>query len=80
MEITMNIDEAQTKFYELYDQWKAYHEAVRELRVQVIRAFSEVAIGGKINPPLGVLAMLESMEQTEQNLQVKMDEIVRSLG
>ena len=76
----MKIDETQTKFYELYDQWKAYHEAARELRAEVTRAFSEVASGGKINPPLGVLAMLESMEQTEQNLQVKMDEIVRALG
>lgn len=75
----MNIDEAQTKFYELYDQWNAYHEAARELRAQVTQAFSDVASGGKINPPLGVLAMLESMEQTERNLQVKMDEIVRAL-
>jgi len=75
----MNIDEAQTKFYELYDQWKAYHDAARELRAQVTRAFSEVASGGTINPPLGVLAMLESMEKKERNLQEKMDEIVRSL-
>lgn len=75
----MNIDEAQTKFYELYDQWKAYHEAARELRAQVTRAFSEVASGGRINPPLGILAILESMEQTEKRLQDKMDELVRAL-
>lgn len=75
----MNIDEAQTKFYELYDQWKAYHEAARELRAQVTQAFSDVASGGKVNPPLGVLAMLESMEKKERNFQEKMDELVRSL-
>ncbi len=75
----MKIDDAQSKFYELYDQWKAYHEAARELRTQVTRAFAEVANGGKINPPLGILAMLESMEQTEKRLQEKMDELVRSL-
>lgn len=75
----MTIEEAQTKFYELYDQWKAYHDAARELRAQVTRAFSDVARGGKINPSLGVLAMLESMEKKERNFQEKMDEIVRSL-
>lgn len=76
----MNIEEAQRKFYELHDQWKIYHEAAQKLRGEVTQAFADVAKSGKTNPPLGLLAMLESMEQAEQNLQVKMDEIVRSLG
>lgn len=75
----MNIDQAQTKFHELYDQWKEHHEAARLLRSQVTRAFSDVASGGKINPSLDVLSMLELMEKGEQNLQEKMHELVRSL-
>jgi seryl-tRNA synthetase len=75
----MSIEDAQSKFYELYDQWKVYHDAARELRAQVNRAFSEIASGGKNNPSLGILAMLESMEQTEKSLQEKMDQLVRAL-
>lgn len=75
----MNIKEAQEKFYDLYDQWKPYHEAARELRSLVTRAFSGVANDGKINPPIGVLAVLESLEEKERVIQEKMDELIRSL-
>jgi len=75
----MNIEEAQRKFYELHDQWKIYHEAAQKLRGEVTQAFADVAKSGKTNPPLGLLAMLESMEQAEQRIQKKIDELIGSL-
>ena len=75
----MNNQEAQRLFYELYDQWKLYHDAARKLRVQVTQAFASVANGDSVNPSLGVLAMLDSMEATEKRLQAKMDEVVNSI-
>ncbi len=75
----MNIDDAQRKFYELHDQWKVYHEAAQKLRGEVTRVFADVASGGKTNPPLGLLQMLDSMEQAEQRIQKKIDELIQSL-
>lgn len=75
----MNNQEAQRLFYELYDQWKLYHDAARKLRVEVTQAFASVANGDSANPSLGVLAMLDSMEATEKRLQAKMDEVVNSI-
>jgi hypothetical protein len=76
----MDLDDAQTKFYELNDQWNLYHEAVRELRGEVTRSFAEIASGGKTNPPLSILTMLELMEQKERDLQEKINELLRSIG
>ena len=76
----MDLDDAQTKFHELNDQWNLYHEAVRELRGEVTRSFAEIAHGGKTNPPLSILAMLEVMEQKERDLQEKINELLRSIG
>lgn len=75
----MKYQETQHLFYELLDEWKAYHEAARELRAKVTEAFSGVAKGGAANPSLGVLAVLESLERKEQQLQVMMDELVKSI-
>jgi len=75
----MKYQEAQHLFYELLDEWKAYHEAARDMRAKVTQAFSGVAKGGTVNPSLGVLAVLESLERKEQQLQAKMDEIVKSI-
>ena len=75
----MDTQEAQRLFYELYDQWKLYHDAARKLRAEVTQAFSGVAKGGSNNPSLGVLAMLDSMEATERRLQAKMDEVINSI-
>ena len=69
----MNTQEAQRLFYEIYDQWKLYHDAARKLRVEVTQAFAGVAQG------LGVLAMLDSMEKIEKRLQAKMYEAVNSI-
>lgn len=49
----INTQEARRLFYELYDQWKPYHDAVRKLRVDVTQAFSGVAKGGSKNPSFG---------------------------
>jgi hypothetical protein len=75
----MNTQEAQRLFYEIYDQWKLYHDAPRKLRVEVTQAFAGVAHGGSTNPGLGVLAMLDSMEKIEKRLQAKMYEAVNSI-
>lgn len=47
----MNNQEAQRLFYELYDQWKLYHDAARKLRVEVTQSFASVANGDSANPP-----------------------------
>ena len=77
----MEYQEAQRLFYELLDEWKVYHETDREMRAKVTLALSvalsAVAKGGAVNPSLGVLAMLESLERMEQQLQDKRDEVVR---
>ena len=73
------IQAAQRLFDELLDQWKPYHEAARELRLKVASTFSDVAKGGRLNPDLDILAMLESMEDKERELQAKMDELVNSI-
>jgi len=44
----MKIEEAQNLFHELLDQWTAYHNAARELRLKVTEAFANVANGGAI--------------------------------
>lgn len=75
----MKYQETQHRFYELLDEWKAYHEAARDMRAKVTEAFSGVAKGGSVNPSLGVLAVLESLERKEQQLQVMMDELVKSI-
>jgi hypothetical protein len=75
----MNTQEAQRLFYEIYDQWKLYHDAARKLSVEVTQAFAGVAHGGSTNPGLGVLAMLDSMETIEKRLQAKMYEVVNSI-
>lgn len=75
----MKYQEAQHLFYEVLDEWKTYHEAARDLRAKVTQAFSDVAKGGAVNPGLGVLAVLESLERKEQQLQAKMDELVKSV-
>lgn len=75
----MNTQEAQRLFYELYDQWKLYHDAARKLRLEVTQAFAGVVNGGSANPSLGVLAILESMEAAEKRLQTKMDEVINSI-
>jgi hypothetical protein len=66
-------------FYELLDQWTAYHNATHELRSRVTELFANIANGGSTNPNLGVLAMLESMEKSEKRLQEKMDELMSSI-
>jgi len=76
----MKYQEAQHLFYELLDEWKAYHEAARDMRAKVTLAFSDVEKDGTVNPSLGVLALLESLERREQQLQDKMDEVVRLMG
>lgn len=75
----MKTQKAQRLFYELLDEWKIYHEAARDMRAKVTQAFSDVAKGGTFNPSLGVLAMLESLEKKEQQLQAKMNEIIKSI-
>lgn len=75
----MEDQEAQRLFYELYDEWKSYHEAACGMRTKVMQAFSGVAKGGAINPDPGVLTVLELLESKEQQLQAKMDEIVKSI-
>ncbi len=75
----MKYQEAQHLFYEFLDEWKAYHEAASDMRTKVTQAFSAVAKGGTVNPSRGVLALLESLEKKEQQLQAKMDEIVKSI-
>jgi len=75
----MKIEEAQNLFYELLDQWTNY-EAAHELRSKVTEVFANVANGGAINPNLGVLAMLESMEGSEKRIQEKMDELMKSIN
>jgi hypothetical protein len=76
----MDLDYAQAKFYELNDQWNLYHKAVRELRGEVTRSFAGIAHVGKTNPPLSILILLEVMEQKEQDLQEKINELLRSIG
>jgi hypothetical protein len=39
----MKMEEAQILFYELLDQWTAYHKAAGELRSKVTEAFANVA-------------------------------------
>jgi hypothetical protein len=74
----MEVDEAQKLFYELYDQWKAYHDAARDLRSKVTQAFSDFPqISSGISP--GVLLMLDSMEAAEKRLQDKMDCLIESI-
>jgi hypothetical protein len=73
----MKYQETQHLFYELLDEWKAYHEAARDMRAKVTEAFYGVAKGGSVNPSLGVLAVLELLEIKEQQLQAKMDELVK---
>ncbi len=63
----MKYQETQHRFYELLDEWKAYHEAARDMRAKVTEAFSGVAKGGSVTPSLGVLAVLESLEGTSKN-------------
>ncbi len=75
----MKYHEIQHRFYELLNEWKAYHEAARDMRAKVTEAFSGVAKAGAVNPSLGVLAVLESLERMEQQLQAKMDELVKSI-
>lgn len=75
----MKTEKAQDLFYELLDQWTAYHKAARELRSEVTEAFANVANGVATNPNLGVLAMLESMERSERKLQEKMNELMNSI-
>lgn len=75
----MKVDEAQKLFYELYDQWKVYHDAARDLRSDVTQAFSRFPQIGTSELSLGVLAMLESMEAAEKRLQAKMDELIESI-
>ncbi len=79
-ETTMDLDDAQAKFYELNDQWNLYHKAVRELRGEVTRSLAEIAHGGKTNPPLSILTLLEVMKQKERDLQEKIIELLRSIG
>jgi hypothetical protein len=75
----MDINEAQAKFNKLYDEWKFVHVAARKLRSEVTVAFSDVAKGGKANPRLGILLILESMEQTEETIQKEIDKLLYSL-
>ena len=63
----MKIEGAQHIFYQLLDQWTDYYKAVIELRLKVTEAFSNVANSDAINPNLGVLAMLDSMERSEKD-------------
>ena len=73
------MEEAQILFYELLDQWTAYHKAAGELRSKVTEAFANVANWGAINPNLSILAMLDSMERSEKRIQDKMDELLNSI-
>ena len=75
----MNIEEAQNKFIDLNEEWNVYHLAVTELRKQVIHSFNEIANGGKINPPLTILTMLEEMELKERSLQEKIEKLISSI-
>lgn len=75
----MKTQEAQKLFYDLYDQWKAYHDAAQDLRIKVTKAFVDVSQGSSKNPSLGIIAMLESMEAAEKRLQAKMDEVINSI-
>ena len=75
----MKIEEAQNLFYELLDQWTAYHKAAGELRSKVTEAFTNVAKGGAENPSLEILTILEVTEESEKRLQEKMDEIMSSI-
>ena len=63
----MKIEGAQHMFYQLLDQWTDDYKAASELRLKVTEAFANVANGGAINPNLGVLAMLDSMERSEKD-------------